>query len=75
VKKKFVFRFKLVHEVTLDEDQIYPDYPWHLAPEHSRAYRRGKRMRALDAAAVMKTVRAAGGAVPSKRPTRRKKST
>jgi hypothetical protein len=65
--KKFTFRFKLAYEVTLSEDQIYPDYPWYLNPEHARAYERsqkgqkGKQKPRLDAAKVLKTVRAAGG--------------
>jgi hypothetical protein len=66
MKKRFTFRFKLAYEITLDEDQIYPDYPWYLNPEHARAYERSQKSqkgqkKPLDAARVLKTVRAAGG--------------
>ena len=64
MKKRFTFRFKLAYEITLDEDEIYPDCPWYLNPEHSRTYERsqnGKKKQRLDAAKVLKTVRAAGG--------------
>jgi hypothetical protein len=65
MKKSFTFRFKLAYEVTLSEDEIYPDYPWYLNPEHSRTYERSKKAKKLlprlDAAKVLKTVRAAGG--------------
>jgi hypothetical protein len=59
VKKKFTFRFVIscTHEITLTEDQIYPDYPWRLHAEHAHEKKKAK----LTAAHVMKTVRAHGG--------------
>jgi hypothetical protein len=61
MKKRFTFRFKLAYEITLDEDEIYSNGPWYLNPEHSRTYERSKKKPRLDAAKVLKTVRAAGG--------------
>jgi hypothetical protein len=58
VKKfRFIFTVSKTFEVTLDENQIYPDYPWHLAPEHAKDRKGAK----LTAGRVRKTVLKDGG--------------
>ncbi len=58
--KRFRFRFTVsqTFETTLTEDQIYPDYPWNLYPEHAKA-KKGQR---LTMERVEETVRKNGGA-------------
>jgi hypothetical protein len=69
--KKFTFRFTVTYtyDITLTEEQIYPDFAWTLYPEHhmpkkrsvnGRKPARAKRPK-LTAAKVMKTVHANGG--------------
>lgn len=61
MKKRFTFRFKLAYEITLDEDQIYPNYAWYLEPEHLDVLRSRRNKASLTTADVKKTVRANGG--------------
>lgn len=56
-KFRFVFTVSKTFEVTLDENQIYPDYPWYLAPEHANTKKGAK----LTAGRVGKTVLKDGG--------------